>query len=473
MRYKWDKKYLYWAITAFLVVAACLLLYALISNITSVSEFFVQTSEAMAPVVVGFVFAYLLTPVMNFFEKRWYRPLFTAMNKASDTRKAKKEPGFQPTDNGVKIRGLSRGMGVFTAMLSAVVFLLALIWAVIPQLILSIETIFAINFRADVLPWIEELGEQYPDFYNAALNIVNEFDVSFSNLSQLVTTHVMPRLSDIWDGVSGGIFQTFRFVFNFVIGIVICAYLLNSKELFAAQFKKALYSIFKVRTANTIIENIRLVHKKFGGFLTGKIIESVIIGFVFFVIFSVIGMPYTILISVVLGVTNVIPVFGPIIGAIPTGLLVLIDNPINALWFVIVVVVVQQIDGNIIGPRILGENTGISSFWVLFALLLGQHLFGFAGLLIGIPIFAVIYSLFREYVVKRLKFKELPVDSNYYRELGYFDTDSGEAVSLKTIREKEAVARAAAEREKLSKRKPTVISKRIGELRSKNKKIKK
>ncbi|MDR1755157.1 MAG: AI-2E family transporter [Eubacterium sp.] len=469
MKYKWDKKYLYWGTTAFLVATAFVLFSSLVTNIKSVSSFFFGIGEALAPVIFGFVFAYILTPVMNFFEKRVFRLLFSFIYKKADQKKLMGNPSAGFRDRTLEICRLSRGFGVFATMLSAVVLVAALIWAVIPQLVVSFQNILRLdyitNMRDTMSGWAGNLFSGYPELYNEILSYINNF---VNLLNSFISDFEMTQWLDMLANVSTGIFRTLKTVFNFIVGIIICVYLLNGKDLLAAQGKKALYSMFNVKNANIIIENIRHIHKKFGGFLIGKIIDSLIIGIIFFVILNIIGTPYAILVSVILGVTNVIPVFGPFIGAIPCGLLVLFESPPHCFWFVIIVIIVQQFDGNVLGPKILGDNTGLSSFWVIFALLLGQHFFGFAGLIIGIPIFAVLYSLFKNYVVKRLKYKELPVNTNYYRELGYFNTESGEAVSLKSLKEKDATARARIEAEKRKNRKKSVVGKKISELRSKN-----
>jgi len=183
-----------------------------------------------------------------------------------------------------------------------------------------------------------------------------------------------------------------------------------------------------VGNTNLIIDNLRDMHKKFGGFLTGKIIESLIIGALCFIIFTIMDMPYITLISVIIGITNIIPFFGPIIGAIPCALLIVVEDPIKCLYFIIIILIIQQVDGNLIGPKILGDNTGLTSFWVIFAIVVGQRMFGFVGLVIGVPVFAFIYAVVKARITRKLWQKELPADSNYYRNVSHIDKESGEFV---------------------------------------------
>ena len=165
------------------------------------------------------------------------------------------------------------------------------------------------------------------------------------------------------------------------------------------------------------MKEARYIHKVFGGFIIGKIVDSIIIGILCFLGLSVMNMPYTLLVSVIVGVTNVIPFFGPFIGAIPSALLILLVSPIQCLYFLIFILVLQQFDGNILGPKILGDTTGISSFWVLFSILLFGGLLGFVGMIVGVPIFAVFYRLLGDFINGLLEKKDLPVQTSQYDNL--------------------------------------------------------
>ena len=213
----------------------------------------------------------------------------------------------------------------------------------------------------------------------------------------------------------------FKALWNFVIGFIISIYVLGSKERFAGQAKKIVYALFDRKAGNEIITNFRFIHSTFIGFIGGKIVDSIIIGVICFVCTSIIGTPYAILVSVIVGVTNVIPFFGPWIGGVPSALLVLMVDPIQALYFIILILVIQQFDGNILGPKILGDSTGLSGFWVIFAITIFGGLFGVLGMVVGVPIFAVFYAGVRASVNRMLCRKELPTDIHPYMTVGQID----------------------------------------------------
>ena len=205
------------------------------------------------------------------------------------------------------------------------------------------------------------------------------------------------------------------FLTDFFIGIIISIYFLNSKDTFLAQIKKVILATFKESTAQEIFEGAAFTNKTFGGFISGKIIDSIIIGIICFLVMSIFGWEYSLLISCIVGITNIIPFFGPFIGAIPSVLLLLMMNPWHALYFAIFAILLQQFDGNILGPKILGDSTGLESFWVLFAVLVGGGLFGFIGMIVGIPVFAVIYYYVGRQLNRRLAKKGFSTDLNDYR----------------------------------------------------------
>ena len=220
----------------------------------------------------------------------------------------------------------------------------------------------------------------------------------------------MPPFSGIWN--------TFTVVKNILIGLIVMVYLLNLKKTLKLQFRKLLFAIFSKEKAKGIIEELQYVHKMFGGFILGKIIDSVIIGILTFFVLSIMKMPYTLLVSVIIGVTNVVPFFGPFVGAIPCIILIMLSSPLQALYFAIAILAIQQLDGNVIGPKILGDSTGLSSFWVLFSIILFGGLFGFVGMIIAVPLWAVILNGIRRYANKRLEKKQIPNQAEHFEDLG-------------------------------------------------------
>ena len=229
-------------------------------------------------------------------------------------------------------------------------------------------------------------------------------------------------------------------IFNALIGIIVSIYILYSKEMFGKQGKKITYAVLNARHANIVLHVMQKANEIFGGFLIGKIIDSAIIGLLCFFGLTLLNMPYTLLVSVIVGVTNVIPFFGPYIGAIPSAVLILLADPIKGVYFLVFILVLQQLDGNFIGPKILGSSTGLSSFWVIFAILLGGGMFGFIGMLLGVPSFAVIYYIVQMVVNGKLHKKNLPEATEFYDEFSFVDDSGKYMISRETLERKQREA---------------------------------
>ena len=442
MKYKWDKKYLYWGITALAVIIAARLLDAIfISGTTVFGSFISKLLGALSPVFYGFAFAYLLNPVENFFEK-------SVFMKLSAKKRAKLDPDHNyGNEIMIKTKKHARVFGVVCAMATFFIIITGVILIILPQLISTIQGLVnnIPGYVNDATDWINKQLVNYPEIQSWLNTNLNQ---AMSYFTQWLSDTLMPQVSNIVTAFSSGVFAVIQVFTNIFFGIVIAIYFLFSKELFAAQLKKVVYSIASPRYGNAVIRNMREIHRTFGGFLSGKIIDSLIIMMIFMIILSVFRFPYAVLCSVVMGLFNIIPVFGPFIGAIPCALLVLLEDPWYFLYFVAVVIIVQQLDGNVIGPMVLGGSTGLSSFWIIFSLLLGQSIFGFLGLIIGIPLFAVIYSIFRARVGSKLESKGLPSDSNVYRKVAYVDENTGELITLYEYNEKQNIRK---EQEELQK----------------------
>lgn len=454
MKYKWDKKYLYWGITALAVIVAARVLDVLFisggsasgtaaaggasagtaaARTTVFGDFISKILGALSPVFYGFAFAYLLNPVENFFEK-------TVFMKLSAKKRAKVDPEHSyGNETLIKTKKRARVFGVVCAFITFFLIIVGIILIILPQLISTIQGLvnnipIYVNETTD---WINKQLVSYPEVQDWLNTTLNE---AMTYLTQWLKDTLMPQVSNILSAFSSGVFAVVQVFTNIFFGIVIAIYFLFSKELFAAQLKKVLYSMTKPKYGNAVLRNMREIHRTFGSFLSGKIIDSLIIMMIFMIILTIFNFPYAVLCSVVMGIFNIIPVFGPFIGAIPCALLVLLEDPWYFLYFVAVVVIVQQLDGNVIGPMVLGGSTGLSSFWIIFSLLLGQSIFGFMGLIIGIPLFAVIYSIFRARVGSKLESKGLPSDSNIYRKVSYVDENTGELITLYEDNEKNYMA---------------------------------
>ena len=399
MKYRWDIKYLYWGITAFIVLALAILFANSLNRIGYILDIIGSFFNILMPVIYGVVIAYLLTPIVNFQEKKVFFKLY---NKA----------GVELTD---KLKKITRGISVFIALALMILMIYGLLYMLIPQLIDSITTfvisapVYLDNFQA----WALELMKNNPTLEQYFMT-ASEYFVGFLN-------DLLPQMKVFLSQLSSGIFDFFIVIKNVVIGFIISIYLLNSKEVFTGQSKKIMYAIFKPKRATKYLHSARFVHQKFSGFILGKIIDSIIIGIICYVVTSFMHTPYNVLVSVVIGVTNVIPFFGPYIGAIPTTLLILLVNPLQAVYFVIFIIILQTFDGNILGPRILSESTDLSSFWIIFAILLMGGLFGIVGMFVGVPIFAVIYAAIAGYINDRLKARHMSTDYEDYLKLDYIE----------------------------------------------------
>lgn len=405
---KRNKKYWGWGVTAFLVILASLVAYYVMYHFESFKDGIAQLIVILMPVIDGIVVAYLLTPLLNTLERKIIKPLFSYFN----LKKNKKV-----------IRMISIIL-TFALVMLAIYGFFAM---AIPQIINSIKTI-VLQFPTyvDTLTyWISQLLDDNPDIEYFVTDAINQYSV---NLEEFFNLKILPQLNNVIMAVSMSIFSFVKVFWNLIIGFIISIYILASKEIFSAQAKKILYAFLTEESANRLISNARFSNKTFGGFFVGKILDSIIIGIICFIITSIMGTPFNVLISVIVGITNIIPFFGPFLGAIPSILLILFVNPLQALYFLIFIMILQQVDGNIIGPKILGSSTGLSSFWVIFAITLFGGLLGIFGMIIGVPIFAVIYAFIKSVVESKLALKELPVETPKYLKLLYIDSESKEAV---------------------------------------------
>ena len=301
-----------------------------------------------------------------------------------------------------KIKKISSISSIVLSFTLASLIIYILLSLIIPQFIVSLSTIVG-NFDwyyANITDWINDFFKNNQLLHDYAETITASIS---STAEKWLQTELLPNAKTLVSNLSNGVLGAFSIVKNIFIGIIVSIYLLLSRKSFTAQAKICTHAIFKDRIANKIIKEVNYTNKMFMGFISGRLLDSTIIGCLCFIGFTILKIPYPLLISVIVGVTNVIPFFGPFIGGIPAGFIILMASPIKCLWFIIFIVILQQIDGNIIGPKIVGEKINLNSFWVLFAIMLFSGLFGFAGMLVGVPIFAVIYHLIQELVMLGLK----------------------------------------------------------------------
>lgn len=400
MKYRWDKKYLYWGITAFAVVVASVCFYYLLFHGSTFSKSFRNLVSITMPIIDGLVVAYLLTPVMNMIENKCIIPLWHAMK-------------LDLNDSGKK---KIRFFSIILTLIVVCTLIYGFFSMVIPQLIKSVQSIilqfpiYINNFSI----WITKLLSDNPDIESFANDMLNQYS---ADIEKWLNQSLLPQMNTLLKSLSLSLLSFVKSLWNLIIGFIISIYLLSSKELFSGQCKKVVYAFFETKTANSIIDNLRYIHKTFSGFLGGKILDSIIIGIICFVCTSFIGTPYPVLISVIVGVTNIIPFFGPYIGAVPSAILILLVNPLQCLYFIIFILILQQFDGNFLGPKILGNSTGMSGFWVIFAITLFGGLWGVFGMLIGVPTFAVLLTGFKAVCNHMLTKKGLSTTTSLYTEV--------------------------------------------------------
>lgn len=402
-----DKKILTIGLTALGVIILSVCFIYLLFNGSLFYRGFKEFITVSMPVFYGLILAYLLAFIMNYVEEKWLIPLCKRL-KINVTPKSV-----------AKIRMLSITITLILSGLFIYIFLII----VVPRVYESLQNITA-SFPVyidNLIHYIEWLLAKYPEIEEYILNLMSDY----SDKIYETITQILPTMNEIIRNLSMGVIGVIATLWDILIGLIIGIYILANKERFGGQIKKIMYAIFKTGTANNILSDIRFIDKTFGGFLSGKIIDSFIIGVICFVCLQFIGTPYSVLISVIVGFTNIIPFFGPFIGAIPSALLVLMVDPIQCLYFVIFVFILQQFDGNFLGPKILGDSTGLpSGFWVIFSITIFGGLFGFAGMIFGVPLCAVVYAFIKRAVKKRLKKKDYPTSTEPYINLKTVESDS-------------------------------------------------
>lgn len=401
------KPYLAMALLAFIIVCLCMVVFFAMYRFDSVRGAWNKVMGVLQPIIIGFVIAYLINPIMKLIE----RNLDKALEKRMSNEKKRKK--------------LTRAVGTGGALVFFVLIIILLLEMVVPQLIRSISgMVTTLPGQVDnLIKWIDDFmsGDS-----KSAEMIEEGIRKASDYLSDWFQTSVLPDIQTYVTAVTGGLINVVKVLLNVLVGLIIAAYLLFSKEKFIGQSKKIVYAILPARQANVIVHTVRKSNEIFGGFISGKILDSAIIGVLCYIVLSIMQMPYTLLVSVIVGVTNVIPFFGPFIGGIPSAIIIALASPIQGLYFVIFVIVLQQLDGNIIGPKILGDSTGLSPFWVVFAILVGGGLFGFTGMVLGVPAFAVVYYIISNVISYILRKRKLPEDTSVYI--------SASSVDLKTNR---------------------------------------
>ena len=380
------ERYLYGMIAGFGAISLSILFFFLLFRLQGIGKVLGELSGILAPFIYGGVMAYLLRPLCNaleaFFQLRFPK----------------------------KLRRFANAAAVMSSLIIGILVIYALLTMVLPQLYNSLMILWeAIPSKLDqLIRWanktfaederfIDLMNKVYTNYYNDFAKVFQQFNDSLKDVGTQVT--------NILTGVSTGVVRVATFLYNILIGLIVAIYVLHGRKRFGYQARLIVRSLFPDKWANLILEEAEFVDRMFAGFIDGKIIDSAIIGLLCYIGCALLRhRVYTaVLVSVIVGVTNIIPFFGPVIGAVPATLLILIESPVKALTFVIFVLLLQQVDGNIIGPKILGNRTGLSGFWVMFSIILFGGLWGIVGMVICVPLFAVIYDTIRRLVLRGLR----------------------------------------------------------------------
>jgi len=401
------KHYFRLGFTAFLTVAACIIFFFILFRWDSISAIIGKILKSAEPIIIGLALAYLLMPVKEFIEKPVCKFLLS--------KNLKKE----------KAKNWSKAVGIAGAIVFLLVIIGILIMSLGPALFTSIVGLIDAmpSYIESFVKWISDSGIADTE---VAVFIGNSINSLTSELENWAKTEILPLVQQYITQITSGVLSIVKAILNFLIGIIAMTYVMSIQEDLVGQCKKIIYAIFPAKKGNVIIDTVRKSNKIFGGFVIGKIIDSAIIGVIAYIGCLLMQTPSALLVAFIIGVTNVIPFFGPFIGAIPSILLVLIQSPIHALYLAIFILILQQVDGNIIGPKILGESTGLSAFWVLTSILIAGGLFGFFGMLLGVPVFAVIYYIMQQILVYRMKEKALSTETEEYVELVAIDEKTKE-----------------------------------------------
>ncbi len=392
-RFRWDKTYLYWGITAFCVIAACILVFLGLSYWRSIRGALKILLSILMPFVYGLAIAYLLNKPVNFFETKVFRFI------------KKKNPA-----RGKRRRRILSVLVTFVLLFFMLGGALALI---LPQLYSSIERLVNSlpHYFAIAMDWIGGLLNGNPQLESIVLDIVGNVEES---LTGWLRTTILAQAGIILAGLTTGVIGFVREIVNFTIGFVIAAYTLYHKERFALQIKKTIYAIWHPKWAGRLLDGFKFIDRTCGSFISSKLLDSLIVGIVCWIAMSIAQIPYALLISLIVGVTNIIPFFGPFIGAIPSALLILIESPMKCLIFIIIILIIQQLDGNVLFPRLQGSALKLSGFWILFAILFFGGIFGFWGMLLGVPIFYTIYHGATILIHSRLRERGLSTETDAY-----------------------------------------------------------
>ncbi|MBP1584760.1 MAG: AI-2E family transporter [Lachnospiraceae bacterium] len=406
---RFDNNYFKWGLTIFLTFFCCILaVYVLFYN-EKFSAVIARINHILAPVYVGLIIAYLYSPLLNILEAKVMQPVFKKMKFITESAQ----------------KSLARVMAIIVIIIFSVVMIYVIIQVAIKHVFPSIISIVSnlSIYLNNINAWADRILKNNPALNSYISNDLNRYS---ADITEWVNENFKTFSTTVIKSVSQGFLAFLGKLWNFIIGFVISIYVLWSKEDHVARCKKLIYAFFSRETANALVEGFRYTHRTFIGFFFGKIVDSILIGLICFMGCTIMQTPYTVLVSIIVGVTNIIPFFGPYFGAIPSAILIFAYDPLHpgyALVFLLFIVVLQQFDGNVLGPRILSTSTGLTGFWIIFSITLFGGFWGLFGMVIGVPVFAVIYSGVRQLSRNKLKKKGFPYKTKDYLEVGAIAED--------------------------------------------------
>ena len=394
MKHENRKPYVYGMLAGFGAIGLSVLFFFILYRMQGVGAALKTLTGILMPFIYGGVIAYLLRPMCN-----WYSEQFRNLLKGKYAR-------------------MSEVLAIAASLLTGLLIMYTLIIMIGPQLYRNLVALWE-----SIPDKVDQLVAWATATFGENEVILRYFDLSYdaiyTKLDTWAETTLGPYVTSIVTGVGSSIWSVLVFFKNLLIGIIVAAYLLGSRKKFGRQGVMVIRSLLKPRWADLVLEEIKYIDKMFGGFIDGKIVDSAIIGVLCYIGCSIFRFPNALLVSTIVGITNIIPFFGPFLGAIPSILLMLIESPIQAVWFSLFILGLQQLDGNVIGPKILGNHTGVSSFWVLFSILLFGGLWGLVGMIVAVPLFAVIYDLIKRLVFRGLiKNDCMDILQEYHEEFG-------------------------------------------------------
>lgn len=399
--------------TALAVIALSILLFFMMFHMSNILSVLEHIKFILRPIFMGLVLAFLLLPI----HRHIYRFLtWRVLDEKKKTPKA---------------LSAMNGLSILLSLLFAFFVIYILLAMVVPQVYFSIVGLLNSipQYISNAEQWLLEFLEDNPEIqaafissYDTAATSLQEWlnhEIlpnleSFGTMLEWARNSVLPNITGVVSNVSALVVELLMLLKDLLIAVIVSVYLLARKDVFAAQSKKIVYSLFTPAHGDFIVEETRNAYKILSGFINGKLLDSLIIGIIALICCNLFHFPYPVLLAAVIGVTNIIPFFGPFIGAVPCAILILMVSPLQCVYFIIFILVLQQFDGNILGPKILGESTGLASFWVLFSILFFGGIFGFAGMVLGVPFFAILYSLIRRLVYCGLRRHDLPIETKVY-----------------------------------------------------------